>query len=239
MKRSVLITSLALSLAGIVGTADASFVFEDPANAQTVGINSVGRTVDATAGNIALAAFDALDNYTFTFGTPRTGVTNDNLPGFTRLTGGVSGVDLDASINASGGGYAVWSDGQSAAYTSSDDEALVTTRAEISIDITEGDVAAIAFMLNRSVSTANVKLFDADDNAIGDAAGYTIAGGTNYGFFGYQTTSGEAPIAKVTVTGLGGGQVGLDDVSYVIPEPGSMALLGLGAAAIFARRRRI
>lgn len=238
MTRKLTTAALTLALGTLVGTADASFTLQDPGNAQTVGINSAGRTMDADIGNTSLAAFDALDNYTFDFASTQTGYTNDNLPIFLKLTAGASGADLDANVTANGGGYAVYSGTQSAAYTTSGGEALVTTRSEIVIDVTNGDVDGIGFTINRSIAEANVKLFDADDNAIGNAAGYTVAANTNHRFFGYTRTGGDALISKVTITGLGGGQVGLDDVSFVIPEPGSMALIGLGGLALIARRRK-
>lgn len=238
MIRKLTTTALTLALGTLVGTADASFNLEDPGNALTVGINSGGRTMDSDIGNTSLATFDALDNFTFDFASTQTAYTNDNLPVFLKLTSGVSGVDLDATITASGGGYALWSGTQAATYTTSGGEALVTTRSQIDIDITNGDVDGVGFTLNRSVAEANIKLFDADDNAIGAAAGYTVAAATAHHFFGYTRAGGDALIAKVSITGLGGGQVGLDDVSFVIPEPGSVALIGLGGLALVARRRK-
>lgn len=221
------------------GSAQASFNFDDPGNVTTVDVNSNATVIDKSAGNISIGDFNDLSTkYVFTLDTTRTGVSNDNLPAFLNLTNGASGIDLNATINASGGGFAVFTTDAGGTYTTSGTGYIATTRATVTIDITQG-VAGVAFTINRLIGDATITLFDADSNPVGDAAGYTITGGASHGFFGFLGGGGDNPIAQVVVTTGGGNQLGIDDVSFTnVPEPGSMGLIAAGLLMIAARRRR-
>ncbi len=230
-------TLVAVSAAALTAPADASFKLADPANITTADINSNGNTIDKSAGNISLTDFNALDTtYVCTLDTPQTEFTNTSVPIFLQLTSGTSGIDLNATISASGGGYAVFA--ESATYASSGLGNMTTNRATITIDINEG-VAGVAFTLNRLIGDATVTLFDADSNAVGAASGYTLSEGASHGYFGFLGGGSDNAISQVVITTAGGNALGLDDVSFTnVPEPATLGLLASGLALVVARRRR-
>jgi hypothetical protein len=81
--------------------------------------------------------------------------------------------------------------------------------------------------------SADVSFFRRDGSLISTIA----VSGLASAFYGFQRDGGLTDIAGVSITNTDGAGIGLDNLRFTIPAPGSLALLGLGALAAGRRRR--
>lgn len=202
----------------------------------SVDINSGANTLSEQVGNISLAAmngdanvqvlsFEQSEGFSAQASQANPGV--DFIAPNTLQTIGVNAISGGGSVNVLSGGANFVSSGTQAVVTNSDVEIKFANAAP---------VAAVGFMLNRAEvsQTITVERLGLDDQV------FTVGsnGATGNSFFGF--TSSIADITRVTITQSGSSNYrGIDDIafSYAVPEPGSLALLGLGTLLV-ARRRR-
>lgn len=89
-----------------------------------------------------------------------------------------------------------------------------------------------AVSLTDNPNEANrLRLYDADDQIVGE-----MSNTTGQNFLGIVT---DTPVAYMTVVNLPpeDGAFAIDDLRFAVPEPGSLALLGLGGLVLMRRRR--
>lgn len=216
---------------------NAATIATDPSGLSN-GINPLGVTIDEEVGNTSLSAFNAIaDKVTFTF---------DTADGYAAL-GFANNTIQDVILSP---GNAVFADGLTTTFDGPNrfgnfdgfglDYVTSGTRAMSNVDngtfvITFSDaVDGIAFTLNRIVQASTaVRLYDATSG--GNQIGTTLSISSNdHAFFGY--ISGNSDIRRVELD-LGGGSVGIDDFTVIVPEPASLALLAIGATLFIKRRR--
>ena len=201
----------------------------------TVDINSSGSTLTEQVGNVSLNEMNANANvqvlsYEVSEGYSTSGSNPavDFTPPNTLQTVGVNAITGGGTVNVLSGG---------ANFVSSGTQAVVTNSAVEIKFANVAPVAAVGFMLNRTEvnQTITVQRTGQDDEV------FTVGvnGATGHSFFGYTSTS--ANITRVTISqGSATNYRGFDDVAFSytpVPEPGSLALLGLGALCVIRRRR--
>ncbi|XAM00605.1 PEP-CTERM sorting domain-containing protein [Phycisphaeraceae bacterium D3-23] len=99
----------------------------------------------------------------------------------------------------------------------------------IRIDFT---TPVFAVSLTDNPNEANrLRLYDANDQIVGEMTNTTAQT-----FLGIVT---DTPVSYMTVVNLPpeDGRFAIDDLRFAVPEPGSLALLGLGGLFLFRRRR--
>lgn len=197
----------------------------------TVDINSSGSTLTEEIGNVSLNAMNANDNVQV--------LSYEESQGYS-TSGSNPAVDFTPpntlqtiTFTKTSGNFIALSSG--AAFVSSGTQGVVTQgNSTLTFNTL---VAAVGVMVNRSdvAQVITVDLEGAEDVTFNMQS----TGPTGRSFFGY--TSDSANIRAVSFNqGLTTNQFGFDDVAFSyspVPEPGSLALLGLGALCV-ARRRR-
>jgi hypothetical protein len=85
-------------------------------------------------------------------------------------------------------------------------------------------------LLDNPNEANRLRLYDADDQVVGE-----MSNTTGQNFLGIVT---DTPVAYMTVVNLPpeDGAFAIDDLRFAVPEPGSLALLGLGGWVLMRRR---
>ena len=224
MSLTKLFSIAVLALVGLCGYAEAQ---------QTVVINFQG---DGVIGGILDSAQPQVGGMGFT-----TALAGDDLmgnpivvPGFMLTTLGASS-DPMATINGTlNNGLGINSDVNSNPMATSEEPAQLDAQFNESL----------TFTFNQDVTLVDVEFFGiSNDAGLGESlsfAGMTLLGSDlgasdTFSFAPNFTVAANTPIVFEELVGNG---VAIESLTITVPEPGSLAMLGLGSGLMMLRRRR-
>ena len=184
-------------------------------NAAIVAVEHGIGTPPATLGSFAISALPVDGTGTFTDVT--------SAPGNPPLTGDV-GFSTSMNVRRIASGWATWSHG----YTG----VVYYTNGATSMTMSlPADTGAFLAYVEPNPFTWQTFTATADDGTSVSFSAHGSSGANGFGFYG----TGGTTITSIAVTGSTDFAIG-EFYGAVVPEPGSLALLGLGGLALIRRR---